>query len=236
MKQLKKELSMRHGGRVLDIATRYGEFAFKLKDGLMDYTTILAVDCDEQTIAEAKEKYPDSDILFDVMDGGHLDLPENSMDTVCLSNSIHHVEDVERVFSEMLRVLKPGGTFIVNEMPCDGQEGPRKTHVSLHHLGGEIDTLLGQHHGATWPKAEIIRAVAALGLENLMIFEDEETDSIWDEKLQAKAAKISDKVEKVKDQPQYQEFKKRAAEIEAMAKKNGIKRCRQLVLIGEKSK
>ncbi|MGL4549417.1 class I SAM-dependent methyltransferase, partial [Eubacterium aggregans] len=177
MKQLKKELSMRHGGRVLDIATRYGEFAFKLKDGLMDYTTILAVDCDEQTIAEAKEKYPDSDILFDVMDGGHLDLPENIMDTVCLSNSMHHVEYVERVFSEMLRVLKPGGTFIVNEMPCDGQEGPRKTHVSMHHLGGEIDTLLGQHHGATWPKAEIIRAVAALGLENLMIFEDEETDS-----------------------------------------------------------
>ena len=58
---------------------------------------------------------------------GTIDLADNSVDLVVALGSLHHVATVEHVVSEMLRVLKPGGAFLVREpMTSMGDfRGPR---------------------------------------------------------------------------------------------------------------
>lgn len=44
-----------------------------------------------------------------------IDLPKNSVDLVTSNMSIHHYSDKEAMFTEIRRVLKPGGHFFFKE-------------------------------------------------------------------------------------------------------------------------
>ncbi len=234
MKILKTKLQDVSGKKVLDVATRYGEFALKLKEGLKDYDEIIAIDNSQEVINTAREKNRDSSINFICMDGGNMDFDDNSFDIVCISNSLHHITDISKVLNEMKRVLKPGGIFIVNEMFNDNQSEAQKTHVLLHHLGGDIDTLLGEYHGKTFIKQEIVDIVKNAGIQVEDIFEDYETDPELARKLAAKIEKLDKKVEKTKDTTQYEGFKRRAQEVKESFNKSGIERCTQLLVLGRK--
>lgn len=52
---------------------------------------------------------------FMVMDGRKLDFPDNYFDVVHSWGVYHHMPDYERGVSEVYRVLKPGGTFLITE-------------------------------------------------------------------------------------------------------------------------
>lgn len=234
MKILKKKLENMTGKKVLDVATRYGEFAMKLKEGLKEYDEIIAVDSCKETVNTAIEKYENSDIKFLHMDGSNMDFKDETFDIVCISNSLHHITDINKVLIEMKRVLKSGGIFIVNEMFSDNQSDAQKTHVLLHHLGGEIDTLLGEYHGKTLKKQEIVDVVKEAGIDVEDVFEDYETDPELAKKLEAKIGKLDKKVEKTKEYEKYKDFKRRAQEVKESFNKSGIERCTQLVVVGRK--
>ncbi len=234
MKKLKEELGRIHGGRVLDLATRHGEFAFKLRDGLLDYQEIVAADSDPKTVEDAKAKYPDAGIHFVQMDGEHLDAADESFDMVCISNSLHHLEHPEQVLREMLRALKTGGWFVVNEMFSDHQTPAQATHVLLHGLEADMDMLRGEYQTKTGTREEVLRQVQQLGLAEVKAFDDWETDPVWDQKLAAKVAALPGKLEAFREMPQYEELKSRAAQIQELYAQNGIKRCTQLVIMGKK--
>jgi len=234
MEKLKTKISDVSGGRVLDVATRYGEFAMKLKDGLKEYDEIIAIDNSQEVVNTAIEKHRNSGIKFLHMDGSNMDFADETFDMVCISNSLHHVTDINKVLCEMKRVLKPGGIFIVNEMFNDNQSEAQKTHVLLHHLGGEIDTLLGEYHGKTLKKQEIVDIVKEAGVNVEDVFEDYETDPEMAKKLATKIEKLDKKVEKTKGYQQYEEFRRRAQEVKESFNKSGIERCTQLVVIGRK--
>lgn len=70
-------------------------------------------------------------------------LPKNlsGKDLVVISQSLHHVEQPERVLAGAARVLKPGGRVVVLElMPHDEQWV--KSRLGHHHLGFEPSTLV----------------------------------------------------------------------------------------------
>lgn len=46
---------------------------------------------------------------------GAIDLPSNSFDLVTAFSVLHHIPNVSYVFSELIRVLRPGGRLIVRE-------------------------------------------------------------------------------------------------------------------------
>ncbi|WHH61130.1 class I SAM-dependent methyltransferase [Petroclostridium sp. X23] len=234
MIHLKEELGKLPGGKVLDVATRYGEFAFKLKAGLPETTVIYAIDNSEKTIAKAKEKFHDSGIIFEVMDAQKLRYPDIFFDSVCVSNSLHHIENIDDVIKEMLRVLKTGGTLIINEMFCDNQDLAQQTHVALHHLESKIDRALGIYQVETSTNAELSAWFMGLCLDNTHIFEDHETDPELDKKLSIKAEQIVEKAQLLKERAQYDEILQEAKNVFSLYKKNGIRRCTQLVMMGEK--
>ncbi len=234
MKRLKERLGDISGGRVLDVGTRSGEFILKLKDGFKDYSEMIGIDYDEKVIETTKKKLDFEDIHFSHMDAENMTFEDNSFDTVCISNTLHHLPDINKILNEMKRVLKPGGLFIVNEMFSDNQDEAQNTHVLLHCLEGAIDTVIGKCHNDTFEKQEIIDLIDNLGVDNIEYFEDHETNENLRDKLASKVQSIDKKLNKVKEFPQYTELKQRGEQIKKRYNEAGIARCTQLIVMGRK--
>lgn len=155
---------------VLDVATGRGEFINVLKQKLGYYEQIIGVDPSGKNVNYAQKIYPENNIEIYRMELEELQFPDNSFDLVSISNSLHHLEDREKVFAQILRVAKPGGIVLVTEMYKDGEQtAAQQTHIMIHHWIAAIDRRLDIIHDETFDKAEIIEMVKGLKLENLQV-------------------------------------------------------------------
>jgi SAM-dependent methyltransferase len=160
------------GGRVLDVATGAGSFVQFLLDGLRDHDEIVGIDANLERREPFEVAFGDrDDVRFLEMDAHHLDFADASFDTVCVSNSLHHFADPSPVLAEMLRVVRPGGHVVVNEMYRDGQSETQATHVELHHWWAAVGTRRGEVHRETYRRAEIVEIVEGLGLADLRLID-----------------------------------------------------------------
>jgi ubiquinone/menaquinone biosynthesis C-methylase UbiE len=102
------------GQHVLDLGCGTGTLTLMIKQAVpMAHVTGLDGDADVLSIAQAKSVRAGLSIRWDR--GLAYDLPyaDHSFDTVVSSLVMHHLirQDKLRTFREVLRVLKPGGTF-----------------------------------------------------------------------------------------------------------------------------
>jgi ubiquinone/menaquinone biosynthesis C-methylase UbiE len=99
--------------RVLDLGCGGGHVSFAVAPVVRD---VIAYDLLAQMLevvaSAAKERGLDN---LSVRQGSadKLDFPDASFDMVCTRFSVHHWRNVPRALREVLRVLKPGGRFIV---------------------------------------------------------------------------------------------------------------------------
>ncbi|HUY00891.1 MAG TPA: methyltransferase domain-containing protein, partial [Candidatus Deferrimicrobium sp.] len=61
-------------------------------------------------------------IQFKIGDADQLPFPNNSIDFIVSTLSLHHWETPIQVFEEMMRVLKPDGTFLVFDFRRDARK------------------------------------------------------------------------------------------------------------------
>lgn len=168
------------GGRVLDVATGAGQFIEVLTTQLPDYAEIIGVDSAERPLAAARAACTQPNLRFLLMRTEQLEFPDASFDTVCISNSLHHLAARPQALAEMGRVLKPGGHFILSEMYRDGQTEPQLTHVYLHHWWAAIDTANGLRHDETFTRQQVVEIATGLGLRDLALhdYADLEADPL----------------------------------------------------------
>ena len=97
--------------QVLDVACGTGDMVF----GLVEQgCTVTGVDISEEMMAIAKQKAPQATyILADVE---KLPFDDNSFDAVTCAFGVRNFVHLEQGLSEMLRVLKPGGTMVILEL------------------------------------------------------------------------------------------------------------------------
>jgi SAM-dependent methyltransferase len=79
---------------------------------------IRGYDLSEAAITEARRLAREQqlrNVTYHVADLEQLTLPTRSVDAVFAHQSIHHVEGLERLFSQIRRALKPGGIFHLHE-------------------------------------------------------------------------------------------------------------------------
>ncbi len=163
MKDVFKKLALLDAGKVLDAATGRGEFIQIIKQSFKSYSQIIGIDASEKAIQYAQKLYPENNIEIFRMDLRDIHFEDGYFDTVCISNSLHHLADMDATFSELLRVLKPGGLLVVTEMYRDGSQAEaQKTHIMMHHWIAGIDRLGGIHHQETFTKQEIVSMIKAL--------------------------------------------------------------------------
>ncbi len=152
-------------GRILDVATGSGGFITFLLDNIRDFTEITGIDLNQRPLDAARKAFVRDNIHFLQMDASRMEFPDNQFDTVCIANSLHHMRDLSSVLSEMRRVCKPGGQFIMCEMYRDGQTDAQQTHVALHHWWAAVDTAEGVHHHETYTRDDIVAITERMGLQ-----------------------------------------------------------------------
>lgn len=162
---LRNILHKGHSLKVLDVGTGQGEFLKILVDSSEARTEFVAIDIKQEYLEKAKVTFKEAPVSFEVMSADALNFSNESFDVVCISNTLHHLKEPEVVLEELKRVLKTDGYMIINEMISDRQNKKQESHVSIHHFGAEIDTLLGGVHNRTYDRHELTALVLSRNLE-----------------------------------------------------------------------
>lgn len=78
----------------------------------------VACDISDEAIKKAKAKAEAegwSHLFYEVTDINRISLPQNAYDVVFGIHSVHHFTELEHIFSETKKALKPGGFFVLYE-------------------------------------------------------------------------------------------------------------------------
>lgn len=175
--KIAKKLGSVSGGKVLDVATAAGGFIDTLMKTLKAYDSFVGIDycaSDEsrKNMESARKKFEGKPIEFLQMNAENLQFEDGSFDTVCMSHSLHHLASIDKVLTEMKRVLKSGGNFILQECYCDGEQNEaQKNDEREHEWEAQIDSMLGITHNKTLKRQKIIDIADSLKLKEKEIFD-----------------------------------------------------------------
>jgi ubiquinone/menaquinone biosynthesis C-methylase UbiE len=224
------------GGRVLDLATAQGGFLEVLRDNLEGYEALIGVDTDGRGFEVAWGNLGRENTCFLQMDAERLAFQDESLDTVGIGASLHHLADVPQVLAEVARVLKPGGHFVLSEMHRDGRTAPQLTVVYLHHWIADIDTALGILHNRTLTRQEFVDYVAGLGLRNVACYDwyDTDPDPMNEEVIQRFEDLIEAQVRRAEGAPNHEALKRRGEQLYHRLYEVGASREPMIVIVGEK--
>ncbi|MHA1930637.1 MAG: serine hydrolase [Candidatus Thorarchaeota archaeon] len=160
---VRKKFGTNSGGDILDVGTQDGDFIKVLMKVLRDYDSFTGIDISEDDVKEGETQFKKDPVHFKVMNAEEMTFHDDQFDTVCISYSIHHLENIDGVLSEMYRVLKPGGYFIIQELYSDGEQTTAQFVDKLvHNLNIRIDTLLGIPHFESLTREQLRNAAKEL--------------------------------------------------------------------------
>ena len=227
-----------NGGGVLDVGCGSGQFIEILVQSLRSYDSITGVDIDEAVLQEARMNFTGDTFRFITASSHLLPLDDGSFDFVSISKALHHVENERQTLAEMMRVLKPGGLLLINEMIRDGLTESQQSHMLYHHLRAEIDNLTGVNHRKTYFRSDLLELMYGLGLKDLMLtdHQPQEQDSGDPFNIAEYIEKMNGWLEQLADHPQREEYVKRMEVLQARFLKFGISKPTQLIAIGRKHK
>jgi ubiquinone/menaquinone biosynthesis C-methylase UbiE len=108
--------SLRKGEQVLDLGCGTGTLSVMLKQQ-HPQTTVVGLDADPEVLALARKKLASAhlEVMLDEGRATALPYPDTSFDCVVSSLLFHHLneEQTRRTAQEVIRVLRPGGRFLV---------------------------------------------------------------------------------------------------------------------------
>jgi ubiquinone/menaquinone biosynthesis C-methylase UbiE len=112
------------GKRVLDIGCGNGAYTTALAEG---FDEVYGVDIEPDRVAEFARRV-DGDRKFSVSlaSAEALPFPDDHFDVVTAIEVIEHITDLDRALTEVHRVLRPGGAFLVS---CPNRLFPIETHT-----------------------------------------------------------------------------------------------------------
>ncbi|MFX0061501.1 MAG: class I SAM-dependent methyltransferase [Candidatus Hermodarchaeota archaeon] len=245
------------GGKVLDICTATGDFIRTLMKTLKDYDWFVGMDISKKDLETAKKQFENQPVEIIEMNAETLEFENGSFDTVCLSHSLHHLEKIDKVLTEIKRVLRPDGCFILQESYCDGEQTEaQKAEILQHHWISEIDSLQGIPHNNTLSKQKIKEIIANLGLKEIEIIDSTHYVKclLCENKFKCEDPKNEDNInfgikevddaldrlkehpdwEKLKEEPKYRTLKQESEKIKQRIKEVGIAPASILFIIGKK--
>jgi ubiquinone/menaquinone biosynthesis C-methylase UbiE len=250
-KNILKELEVISGGKVLDVATLKGDFIKTLMKTFKEYDSFLGIDIEFEGLESIEREFNDKPVEFMEMNAEKLIFQNNSFDTVSLSHSLHHLADIDKVLSEMMRVLKPDGYFIIQEPFHDGsQSEAQQIDIDQHHWEAQIDSLLNEQHNFTFRKNEIKEIVKKLGLRDVKTVKSSHYVKclFCDEKFDCEDPKNPSiikfvikgiennlkRLSKLKDHPDYEKLKEEGKNLKEKVKNTGSASASHLFFIGRK--
>jgi SAM-dependent methyltransferase len=166
-----------HGRDVLDLACGVGYGSAHLATSAR---RVVGVDVSSEAIDYARTRYAAPNVEYVVADATALPFEAGSFDTVCSFETLEHLIDREAYLAEVVRVLRPDGTYIVSTPKADRTiERPDNPfhHVELDR--GDFEQLLGRYFGAVevygqrrlqTRRHRLLRRLDVLGLRRRLSF------------------------------------------------------------------
>jgi SAM-dependent methyltransferase len=236
MSLFEERLTDLHGGRLLDVATGGGRFIEKLDRYFKDIDEVVGIDISDDHFAEISQRLKDHRVSLLVMDAANLEFADESFDTVAMAAGMHHMDDVAPALSEMMRVLRAGGTLVLREMFRDGLNEKQTTDLLQHDWQAKVGRLLGVSHYPSLTRQEIIDYVAGLGLTRF----DTEIDACDDcprsrgETVEKEITEMDERLAQVRNLLQYDELKTERDRIVSRLRTVGISCQPSLDIVGVK--
>ena len=246
--EVREKLGTISGGDILDVGTEDGDFINTLMKTLKGYKSFVGIDISTDDLKKAREKLKDAPVVLMEMNAEMMSFPDNHFDTVCISYSIHHLENIEDVLAEMHRVLKPGGNFIIQELYSDGkQTEAQRLDRDVHNLNVKIDTILGIPHFEALTRQRLKDLVNKVGLSAVEIY-----DSSWSikclfcedapncenplrkENIDFVTKEIDADLARIIDHPSYDELRKEGESIKERVKVTGSSAASVMYFFGKK--
>ena len=117
LRRILDSLLINNNSRVLDLGTGSGYLAFPIAESHVDCEVVgldIVVDALENNRNMAKEEGLDN-LTFVSYDGITFPFEDNTFDCIVTRYAIHHFPDIDKGFSEIQRVLKPGGQLFISD-------------------------------------------------------------------------------------------------------------------------
>ncbi len=112
---LSRRAAAMHPTRVLELACGTGIVSRKLKSAFGADTHLTVTDLNAPMLAVARGKFSvDENIEFATANAMQLDFPDNHFDLVVCQFGVMFFPDKQASFREALRVLRPGGSYLLN--------------------------------------------------------------------------------------------------------------------------
>jgi SAM-dependent methyltransferase len=113
--------------------------------------SVLGIDIAPEVVAHARRYYGSDKVSFEVMDVNRLDVPDGAFDLAVSFQVVEHLEDESGYFSEMARVLAPGGTAVIttpNRLTISpGRDKPINPFHLREYTPAELRDVLKKHFG-----------------------------------------------------------------------------------------
>lgn len=107
-----RHLSLSVGERVLDVGCGPGFLCESMAEIVGPKGAVVGIDISADLIARCNGRKTSAHLSYEVADATKLNQPDASFDVVVCTQVAEYVADVDRVFSEAFRVLKPNGRTV----------------------------------------------------------------------------------------------------------------------------
>lgn len=237
MDSLEKTLKGIKTPLVIDVATGSGNFAGLLRKEYQGIGTIIGIDISKKGLEKFREVQKKVGNMLPVcMDSSEMAFLNETLDMVCISNSLHHMANLDDTLKEMMRVLRHGGYFLVSEMYCDNQTETQMTHVLMHEWWASIDALHGVHHFSTFPRKKILHMLEELGLDEMITddYSSLDSDPMDKEVIDHLNGAIDTYISRTEDIEDNSELLKRGEELRRRLHRIGFHGATSLAVLGKK--
>jgi ubiquinone/menaquinone biosynthesis C-methylase UbiE len=235
LEKLEKILNSIDAGKVLDIASGGGEFIGFIKN-MSNLKEVVAVDQLERMGEFIKKRFPEETVSFIQMNAQKLDFDDESFDTVCISNSLHHFDNPVQNLKEALRVLKTGGSLIINEMRADDLNNSQKSHDMVHRFMAGLDRRNGVTHNPTFTQNEIMHIFSEVNLipVDQCAFSFPISDDEMPQLIERTCSVIDSQISRFKDQSDFSDLNQQAEQLKDYLNKNKYAQATSLLFLFKK--
>jgi ubiquinone/menaquinone biosynthesis C-methylase UbiE len=170
------------------------------------------------------------------MDIENLIFDKNSFDAVCLSNSLHHMSDIDAVITTMTEMLVANGILVFNEMYSGSLNQQQVTHTLIHHFIAEIDCINNLVHNETLSYKEVIKTIkghSKIGEVDIWKLEIKDQKPLNKEACNSLKQTLAKTLKSIESHKDYLKFEARALQLEKRLDTIGFLSAPQMIVVAK---
>lgn len=233
MNILREKLGRYDAGMLLDVAVGRGEFLKFAMDAFRTCICAAGIDVSKEMLADAKDKIGRSPVTLVVGSAVSMPFPDHAFDTVTMSNSLHHIENLNLLFKEIFRVCRPNGLVILNEMINDRHTELQKNHMIYHNLIAEIDNQMGHYHRKIYSQKEVTGIIREQNFQIVEHFIHHENagNHFRQADVEQLVQSLSRRIELLRNTDHYYFYENKAREVIDRLQEKGFHKPKHLTMI-----